>query len=121
MLDPAHEFCAFFGGGAGHLMGKVGADVAVDEDDLSFIESGFDAGLGFKAIAGVKHRGEARIESLQRAEVAVQKFANHSAEPRIVLRKTGSVDGETGGGESVFEKFRLSMLPAAIDAFNGDE
>ena len=58
MLDPGDESSdASAAGDARGLMGEIGADVAVGEDNLALVQGGFEFGLGFEAIAGVEQGG----------------------------------------------------------------
>ena len=106
---------------AGGLVREVGADVAIDEDDLAFGERGFDFAFGFEAIAGVEQSGEMRIDGFERAEFAVEKLADHFAEPGVVLRESGGVDADAGIVERGRQQIELRALAAAVDAFDGDE
>jgi len=121
MFDPGHECGAFFRGSAGDLMGEVGGNVAVGEDDATFLEGGLQGGFGFEAVAGVEHGREMGIDGIERAEFAVEKFADHFAEPGIVLREADGKDGVATGGEGYCEQLDLGALAASVDAFDGDE
>jgi len=77
--------------------------------------------LGFEAVAGVEERGEVRIDGFQRAKIAVQKLADHFAEPRIVLGEASGVDVVAARFESKCQQFDLGAFAAAIDAFDGDK
>jgi hypothetical protein len=50
-------------------------------------------------------------------------LADHFAEPGIVLRKSSRVNAMTAfaSGDSAVQHIHLSALPAAIDAFDGNE
>lgn len=122
MLDPVDEGGASGFGDASGLMGEIGADVAVGEYDFSGVESGVEAEFGFEAITGVKERAEMRVNGFERAKIAVEKLADHFAEPGgFVLRKASGKDGMACRGESFFEESDLSAFAAAVDAFDGDE
>jgi hypothetical protein len=121
MLNPAQELGAFFGGGASDLVRHVGSHVAIDENYPALIEDAFDSGLGFKAIAGIKKRRKMGIDFRKRAEVAIQEFADHAAEPGIVLRETRGIYGKTLSGKGMLEKLGLGVLAAAINSLDGDE
>lgn len=62
-----------------------------------------------------------RVDGIKRAEFAVEELADHFAEPGIVLREAGRVDGVAAGGERFFKEFDLRALAASVDAFDGDE
>jgi hypothetical protein len=121
VANPAGKFFAFGWRNAGGLVREVGANVAVDQDDLTLGESRFNFAFGFEAIAGLEQRGEMRIHGSQGAEFTVEKLADHFAEPGVVLRKSCGVDADArvieGGGEQI----ELRALAAAVDTFNGDE
>ena len=106
---------------AGGLMGQIRADVAVGEDDFALVQGGFEAELGFEAIAGVKQGAEVRVDGFERAKIAVEELADHFAEPGIVLGETGRIDGMAAGGQGFLEQIDLRALAAAVDAFDGDE
>ena len=62
------------------------------------------------------------VHVFERTEFAIQKLADHFAEPGIVLRKASGVDtvaALTGGNESV-QQIHLRAFAAAVDSFNGD-
>lgn len=61
------------------------------------------------------------IHGFEGAEIAVEKLADHFAEPGIVLREARGIDGVAGGDESFFEQFELSAFAAAVNALDGDE
>lgn len=121
MFDPAEELGALFGGGACDLMRKIGGDVAVDENDAAFVEHGFETRFGFEPVTGVKKSGEVGIDGLKWAVVAIQEFADHTAEPGIVLREASRIDGVCFRGKGMFENLSLSVFAAAIDTLDGDE
>lgn len=121
MLDPGLEFAALLGRRARGLVGEVGGDVAVGEDDLARLKGGGEAGLGFKAIAGVKQSGEVRIDALKVAEITIQELADHLSEPRVVFREAGRIDQLTPGDQRFPKQVELGALSAAVDAFDGDE
>jgi len=119
MLDPGAKLFAFLGGTASGLVRQVGGNVAIGDDDLPLFECGDDRSFAFKAITGVKQRREVRV--MVRAEVAIQKLADHLAEPGVVLREAGRQDLEATGFESLRQKADLGLFAAPVDAFNGDE
>ena len=121
MFNPGDEGRAVRGRGARGLVGEVRADVAVGEHDFAFIEGCFQARLGFKAIARIEQGAEVRVNRFERAKVAVQELTDHFAEPGVVLRETGGINGIAGGDESFLEQIDLRALAAAVDAFDGDE
>ena len=102
-------------------MGQVGADVAVDQDDLTFVQSGFNFRLGFEAVTGIEQRGEMGVDSFKGAEFAIEKLADHFAEPGIVLRESSGVDAAPASLEYLCEQVELGALAAAVDAFDGDQ
>ena len=108
-------------GHARRLMGEVRSDVAVGENDYALVQGRFQTRFGFEAIAGVEQRAEVRIDSFERAEIAVQKLPDHFAEPGIVLGETSGINDVAAGDESFFEKIDLGALAAAVDAFDGNE
>ena len=62
------------------------------------------------------------IDGFERAKIAVQKLADHFAEPGIVLRKAGGIDGVAARiRELERQQIDLRVLAAAVDAFDGDE
>jgi len=62
-----------------------------------------------------------RIDAFQRAKFTVQKLADHLAEPGIVLRKAGRINGVALRAQGVSQEFDLRALAAAIDSLDGDE
>ena len=64
-----------------------------------------------------------RVHNFKRAQFTVKKLAYHFAEPGIVLRKSSRVNAMTAfaSGDSAAQPIHLSALPAAIDAFDGNE
>ncbi len=62
-----------------------------------------------------------RVDTFERAEVAVEKLADHLAEPGVVLWKAGGKDGVATRFEAERQEFDLRALATAIDAFDGDE
>src|SRR5712664_1720304 len=123
MLDPAAKLVTLFGNDARGLMREIGADVAVDEDDFAFVEGCFNLRLGLEAVACVEQCGEMRIHGFERAEFAVEKLADHFAEPGVVLRKSRGIDtmAAVTGGNGAVQQIHLRAFTATIDAFDGDE
>lgn len=121
MLDPRLKRGALRGGRSGDLMSEIGADVAVGKHDLAAMERGFDAGLGFEAVPGVEKRGEMRINAFERAELAIEKTADHFAEPGVILRESGGVGGITARGQGLGKQIDLRAFSAAVDALDGDD
>lgn len=121
MFDPGDERGTIGGGSAGRLMGEVRGDVAVGEDDSALSQSDFQMRLGFEAIARIEQGAEMRVNGFEVAEIAVEKLADHFAEPGIVLGKACGINDEAARDESFFEQIDLSALAAAVDAFEGDE
>src|SRR5882724_7632709 len=121
MLDPGEKFTALAGRRARCLVREIGSDVAVGEDDLAGLESGLEFGLGLEAVTGVEQGGEVRINGLEGAEFAIEEATDHAAEPRIVLREAGGIDGVSAQVERLGEQVDLGALAAAVDAFDGDE
>jgi hypothetical protein len=62
-----------------------------------------------------------RVDGFEGAEIAVEELADHFAEPGIVLRETGGIDGMAGCGQGLFEEIDLGAFAAAVDALDGDE
>ncbi len=90
---------------------------------MAVVQGGFEFRLGFEAVAGIEQRREVRVNAFERAEIAIQKLADHLAKPGIVLREAGGIDGVaafTSGDDSV-KQIHLRALAAAIDAFDGNE
>ena len=102
-------------------MSKVGADIAVHKNNLAVVQGGFEFRLGFEAVAGIEHGREVRVDTFERAEIAVEELADHFPEPGVVLRKTGGVDGVATRLEAERQEFDLRALATAIDALDGDE
>src|SRR5690348_5671622 len=121
MLDPRDEAGARGGSDASRLMRKVRADVAVRDYNFAFTEGGFEAGFGFEPIAGVQQRSEVWVHGVERPKIAVEKLADHFAEPRLVLRKAGGNHRMTLCRKRVGEQLDLRPLAAAVDSFHGDE
>jgi len=119
MLNPVSEFGAVIRSGAGYLVGKVGTDIAVGDDDFTFFESGDDWAFTFKAVTGIEQGGEVGV--LVGSKLSIEKLADHFAEPGVVLRKTGGEHPVAQAGESLSEEADLSVLAASVDAFDGDE
>src|SRR4029077_15078386 len=107
VLNPPKKFGALLGRGASHLMGKIGADIAVHEHHFAFAQRRLELRLGLETVASVEQGGEARVDALQWAEVAIEEFADHLAEPGIVLRETGGINGKPAGSQRMFQKIRL--------------
>jgi len=103
------------------LMGEIGSDVAIGEDDFVLVEGEFEAGFGFEAIAGVEESAEVRVDGFEIAEIAVEELADHFSEPGIVLGEAGGIDVTALCAESFFEQPDLCALSAAVDAFDSDE
>ena len=121
VLNPIEKCGALFGRNAGGLMGEIRSDVAISENDLAVVQSGFEFRLGFEAVAGVEHGSEVRVDGLERAKFAIEELPDHFAEPGIVLRKAGGIDGMAARAKGIGEQIDLGALAAAIDAFDGDE
>src|SRR6267154_1248234 len=123
VFDPASKVVSFFWRNARGLMGQIGADVAVDQNDFTFVEGCLDLWFGLEAITGIKQRSEVRVHSFERAQFTVEKLAYHFAEPGIVLRKSSRVNAVPAfaGGDDAVQHIHLSAFPAAIDAFDGNE
>ncbi len=121
MFDPVDESRTIFGAYARGLVREIRADVAVDEDDLALVQGGFQAELRFEAVACVQQGAEVRVYGFERAKIAVEELADHFAEPGVVLRESGGIDGMAAGGESFFEQVHLGAFAAAVDSFNGDK
>src|SRR5258708_17798288 len=123
VLDPSSKVVALFWCDARGLMGQIGADVAVDQNDFAFVEGCLDLWLGLEAIAGIEQGSEMWIHSFERAQLAIEKLADHFAEPGIVLRKSSRVNAMTAfaSGDSAVQHIHLSAFPAAIDTFDGNE
>ena len=102
-------------------MSKVGADIAVHQNNLAVVQGGFEFRLGFEAVAGIEHGSEVRVHTFERAEVAVEKLADHLAEPGVVLWKAGGKDGVATRFEAERQEFDLRALATAIDTLDGDE
>jgi PLP dependent protein len=62
-----------------------------------------------------------RVDGFERAEIAVEKLADHFAKPGIVLGEAGRIDDVAAGDKRFFEEIDLGALAAAVDSFNGDE
>src|SRR5438445_8899348 len=73
MLDPFQECRALSGRNTSGLMGEVGSHIAVGENNLAVVQSGFQFRLGFKAVAGVKEGSEVGIDTFERAKITVQE------------------------------------------------
>src|SRR5882724_316521 len=121
MLDPGEKFGALLGWSPGRLVRQIGSDVAVGEDDSAGLESGLEFGLGLKAITGVEQRREMRVDGFERSHFAIEEATDHAAEPGIVLREAGGIDGVATQVERLGEQVDLGALAAAVDAFDGDE
>lgn len=121
MFDPGEEFGPALSRGARGLVREIRTDITVGENDLPRIQRGFELRLGFEAISSVEQGSEVRIDAFERAEFAIQEAAHHAAEPRVVLRKTGRVNGIAAQRERLGEQVDLRALAAAVDAFDGDE
>src|SRR3974390_1488322 len=102
-------------------MRQVARDIAVDQYNFAFAQCALNSRLGFVSVAGIQKRRKVRIDGLQRTKVSIQEFAHHPAKPRIVLRESRRVDRITVRRERVFQKLRLGMFTAAIDALDGDQ
>ncbi len=81
MLEPGDEFFALRGVHASRLMRKIRRDVAVREHQLAFRERVGKFVFRLKAIAGIQKGCKMRIDVLERAKFAIQKLADHRAEP----------------------------------------
>src|SRR5580692_7354145 len=62
-----------------------------------------------------------RIDGFERAELSVQKLADHFAEPGVVLREAGGKDGVAARFEGQRQEFNLRTLATAVDAFDSDQ
>src|SRR5437868_14527410 len=62
-----------------------------------------------------------RIDGVERAELAIEKLADHFAKPGVVLRESSGVDADASILERAGKQIELRALAAAIDAFDGDE
>ena len=76
---------------------------------------------GFEAIASIQKCGEARIDRIERAEFAIEELADHLAEPRIVVGKTGRVNLSAACAQGFVEQVELGALAAPVDAFESNE
>ena len=121
VFDPGDERLALCGWNTRGLVRQIRGNIAVGQDDSALGESGLEFGFCFEAIAGIKQGSEVWVDGLESTEVAVEELADHSAEPIVVLRKTGGVNGLAGGDEGFFEEFNLGTFAAAVDTFDGDE
>lgn len=121
MLDPGDERFAFGSRRARGLMCKIGAYIAVGENDLALLECGFQLRLGFETIAGVKQRREVRIDGFERTEMAVEELADHFSEPGVVVRETSWEYRVARGNEGLGQVLDLGAFAAAVDSFDGDE
>src|SRR5690348_9002935 len=92
MLDPLAELRAFLGSSASGLMRQIGSDVAVDKNDLAFVQGRFEPGFCLESITRIQQRREMRIDGLERAQLAVQELPHHLPEPRIVLWEACRID-----------------------------
>ena len=108
-------------GHASGLVREVGRDVAIGEDKFAVFEGAVSSWFGFEAIACVEKRGEVRVDRIERAKVAVEKLADHFAEPGVVVRETRRVDLHATRAQSFLEQVELGALAAAVDAFDSDE
>ena len=61
------------------------------------------------------------VHVFERTEFAIQKLADHFAEPGVVLRKAGGKDGVAARLEGKCQEFDLGALATSIDAFDGNE
>jgi PLP dependent protein len=121
MLDPGEEFGAAPGRGAGGLVREIRTDVPVGEHDLPCAQRGFQLRPSFEAVARVEQGSEMRIDAFKRTEFAIEELANHPAEPRIVLRESGGINGIAAQPERLGQQLDLRALAAAVDPFDGDE
>jgi len=121
MLDPLQKFGALGRGDARGLVSEVGTDVAVHQNNLAVVQGGFQSRLGFEAVTGIEQGSEVGVDSFERAEVAIEELADHFAEPGIILREAGGIDGVAASLEGKRQEFDLRALATAIDAFDGDE
>src|SRR5579864_7028334 len=121
MLDPLPELFTHLGFRASRLVREIGADVAVDENDFTSLQCHLEFALGLKAVACIEQRGEMRVDTLERAQLTVQKLPHHFAEPRVVLREGCRIDRSAAGTEDFGQQFQLRALAAAIDSFDGDQ
>ena len=76
---------------------------------------------GFEAITSIQKRGEARIDVIERTKFAIEELADHLAEPRIVVGKSGGLNRNAACGQGFVEQVELGALAAPVDAFNNDE
>src|SRR5437879_13693998 len=97
MLNPASEIGAFVDVDARGLMGEIGADISINENDFAIVQRGVDSRFGLKAIAGVEKGGEMRVHSFERAKVAIKKLPDHLAKPGVVLGKACGIDAIATG------------------------
>jgi pyridoxal phosphate enzyme (YggS family) len=61
------------------------------------------------------------VDSFQRSQIAIEEAAHHGAEPRLVLREAGGIDGVTAEFQRLGEQIDLSAFAAAVDPFDGDQ
>ena len=121
VLDPRTELSTLFGGTTSCLVRKVGADVAIGEDDLAAVESSDDGTFVLEAVAGVEQGSEVRVNRVYGTEVTIEELASHLAEPGAVLREAGGEDAMASGLESLRKQANLSLFTAAVYAFDGDK
>jgi hypothetical protein len=121
MLDPGDESRTVGGAGARGLVSEIRADVTVGENDFALVQGGFEAELGFEAIARVEECAEVRVDRFEGAKIAVEELADHFAEPGIVLGETGRINGIAVSVQGFLQKLDLGAFAAAVDALDGDE
>ncbi len=121
VFDPGEKGMAFFAGRPSGLVREIRGDVAVGKHDGARRESGFEARLGFEAVAGIEQGRKMRVHFFEGSEFAVEELRDHPAEPGIVLRKGDAEDGVAAGGESFFQQLDLRSFAAAVNPFDGDE
>src|SRR5260370_40561522 len=66
MLDPGQELGTLRRRDTSGLMGEVGTDVAVHQNNLAFVQGGFDFRLGFEAVPGINQPAEVPLTTLKR-------------------------------------------------------
>jgi hypothetical protein len=121
LLEPLDKFAAFLSSNASTLVREIRADVAVGEHRVPGSQLGFDPGLRFVAIAGVKKRGEVSVDCVERPEVAIQKARDKLAKKSVIAREADLAEWDVALGKRAGEHVELRPFSGAVNSFEDDE
>ena len=121
-LDPLDQFAAGWFLESCALVGKVGGNVAVTDDDVAGLKRCLQQAARFVAIPRIKHRGQLWMDILQRAKATVEECANGGSKPGFtVSRKAKQLGLEVFLAESVNEVAGLGPLAGTINALDRNQ